>query len=139
LQGGAEFDDPESYQSKALARTEEQVGIENMTVAKTAQYYSLYCIYNATNKVPNVITDADVRFDMIAVFPDWRTATGWEENDVDPCDGWFGITCLNGQVRTIDLFGNMRRMANAPLELVEFFELIYSTMNSFSTTLITLG
>jgi hypothetical protein len=107
LQGGAEFDDPESYQSKALARREEQVGIENMTVAKTAQYYSLYCIYNATNKVPNVITDADVRFDMIAVFPDWRTATGWEENDVDPCDGWFGITCLNGQVRTIDLFGNI--------------------------------
>jgi hypothetical protein len=107
LQGGAEFEDPESYQSKALARTEEQAGIESMTDAKTVQYYALYCIYNATNKVPNIITDSDDRFDNIANFPGWTIATGWEETDVDPCSGWYGIECEMDEVTTIDLFANV--------------------------------
>jgi hypothetical protein len=107
LQGGAEFEDPESYQSKALARTEEQDGIDNMTDAKTVQYYALYCIYNATNKAPNIVTDTDERFDNIVNYPEWTKATGWEETYVDPCSGWFGIECEMDEVTAIDLYDNL--------------------------------
>ena len=107
LQGGQEFEDPESYQSKALVRTEQQVGILGMSDAKTVQYYALYCIYNSTNKVPNQITMADSRFDNIPDFPEWTIATGWEENDLDPCDGWHGIECENDRVTVVDLFQNV--------------------------------
>lgn len=114
LQDGNEFLDPESYQSKALARTEQQVGVESMSDAKIVQYYALYCIYNATNKVPNIITDADSRFDNIPDFPEWIISTGWEENDLDPCSGWNGITCENGQVTAVDLFENVLTGAFPP-------------------------
>ena len=92
LLGGAEFRNPESYQSKALARTEEQIGVENFTDAKLVQYYTLYCIYNATNRVPNPITDANPEFQNRA-FPGWIISTGWETNNLDPCNGWYGVTC----------------------------------------------
>jgi len=114
LQGGAEFEDPESYQSKALARTEEQIGIESMSDEKITQYYALYCIYNATNKVPNPITDSDPRFNGIADFPTWLSSTGWEANNIDPCDGWEGITCENGKVLHIDLDRNVMTGAFPP-------------------------
>jgi hypothetical protein len=108
LEGGAEFNDPESYQSKALARTEEQVGIESMVDAKLVQYYALYCIYNATNKVPNPITDADPRFVGLADFPEWITNTGWDSNNLDPCDGWFGVTCdANSRVIEFAMVNNL--------------------------------
>jgi hypothetical protein len=106
LQGGTEFEDPESYQSKALARTEEQIGIEIMTDAKIVQYYALYCLFTATNKVPNAITDHDPRFIDIE-FPEWNLAGNWEETDVDPCSGWHGIECENDQVTAIDLYSNV--------------------------------
>ena len=77
-----------------------------MDDAKIVQYYALYCLYNATNKVPNAITDADSRFDSISDFPEWKTASGWEENDLDPCSGWHGITCDNGKVTKIELDSN---------------------------------
>jgi hypothetical protein len=107
LQGGAEWEDPETYQSKALGRTEEQIGIESVTDAKLVQYYALYCIYNATNKVPNPITDADPRFVNIANFPEWLVTTGWEENNVDPCAGWYGVDCEADLVTALDLFSNI--------------------------------
>jgi hypothetical protein len=100
LQGGAEWEDPETYQSKALARTEEQIGIETMTEAKIVQYYSLYCIYNATNGVPNVYT-IDAGF-----VGTWFFTANWETNDVDPCANWHGIVCENDQVTEIDLHQN---------------------------------
>jgi hypothetical protein len=104
LQGGAEFNDPNSYQSRALARTEEQVGIEMMSNAKIIQYYALYCIYNSTNQVPNVITASE----GIVNVPRWIVAAGWESTTIDPCSGqWFGISCVNDQVTDIDLFSNL--------------------------------
>jgi hypothetical protein len=115
LQGGAEFEDPESYQSKALARTEDQIGIESMTDAKIVQYYALYCIYNATNGVPNAITDSDPRFDGIPMFPRWLISTGWEENNLDPCSGWYGVDCEGtDRVTAIDLFANIMTGAFPP-------------------------
>jgi len=118
LQGGAELQDPESYQSKALARTEEQVGIQTASVAKTVQYYALYCIYNATNQVPNIITRNDDRFDNINFFPAWIDAEGWESNTIDPCQGgWNGVECEDDQVTAIDLFTN-RLTGSFPREVI---------------------
>jgi hypothetical protein len=107
LNGGAEFDDPNSYQSQALLKVEAQEGVADFSDEKLTQYYALYCIYNATNTVPNVITDMDPRFEGIP-FPSWLVTTGWDQTTLDPCDGWFGITCdAQGRVSTIDLFENL--------------------------------
>jgi hypothetical protein len=107
LQGGTEFADPTSYQSLALQRVEEQVGVEDFTDAKIVQYYVLYCIYIATNGVPNEITDTDPRFTDVTTFPEWLISTGWTETTVDPCNGWFGIDCEDSQVTVIALFDNV--------------------------------
>lgn len=106
LNGGAEFEDTTSYQYRALKQIEAQVGVDGFTDAKLTQYYALYCIYFATNGVPNVITNADERFDGIA-FPTWLITNGWEETTMDPCE-WYGIKCdLEGRVSIIDLFENL--------------------------------
>jgi hypothetical protein len=107
LNGGAEFADPESYQSKALRQVEAQVGVDAFTDAKCVQYYALYCIYYATYSVQNPITENDPRFEGIP-FPGWLISTGWQETTLDPCDGWYGIGCdAEGRVSTIDLFENL--------------------------------
>jgi hypothetical protein len=107
LQGGTEWADPESYQSKALARTEAQVGAEEFTDAKLVQYYALYCIYSATNGVPNLITDSIAEFQG-SPFPGWISATGWRRNNLDPCNGWLGITCdIQGRVTDFAMVENL--------------------------------
>jgi hypothetical protein len=107
LNNGAEFEDPNSYQSQALLKVEAQEGVETFTDEKLIQYYVLYSIYNATNQVPNAITDMDPRFDGVP-FPRWTVETGWDQTNVDPCDGWYGITCdAQGRITTIDLFENL--------------------------------
>ena len=106
LNGGTEFEDTTSYQYKALKQTEAQVGVDGFTDAKLTQYYALYCIYFATNGVPNDITDADPRFVGIT-FPGWKRADNWEETTVDPCNGWLGVGCdVDGRVNVLDLFDN---------------------------------
>ena len=78
-----------------------------MTDAKLVQYYSLYCIYAATNGVPNNITNDDPRFNNIAI-PKWLFDNNWNEINVDPCAGsWYGIACSNDQVIGIDLSSNV--------------------------------
>jgi hypothetical protein len=102
----AAFQDPASYQSQALQRTSQQVGVDNFTNGKLAQYYTLYCVYYATYAVPNEITLEDPRFDGI-VFPTWLISTNWDQINVDPCNGWHGIVCdSNGKVTEINLFEN---------------------------------
>jgi hypothetical protein len=110
LPSGNEFNDSGSYQSKALARTEQQNGIEGMTDAKIVQYYALFCIYAATHAVPNLITDMDDRFVDLSPFPGWISTRGWTFNEVDPCpinvggEGNFdGIECQNGKVTAVKL------------------------------------
>ncbi|QJD78327.1 leucine-rich repeat domain-containing protein [Spirosoma rhododendri] len=34
--------------------------------------------------------------------PNWTNKTGWLTN-CDPCSGWFGISCTNGRVTSVDL------------------------------------
>jgi hypothetical protein len=107
LNGGAEFADPTTYQSQALRQVEAQDGVGTFTDAKCVQYYALYCIYYATNMVPNPITEGDPRFEGIP-FPGWLISTGWQETNLDPCAGWYGVGCdAQGRVSTIDLFENL--------------------------------
>jgi len=111
LQGGSEFADPNSYQSRALARTEEQVGINTQTSAKILQYYALYSIFIATNGVSNVITDSE----GIVNVPGWIVAQGWESTSLDPCSGaWFGVDCDGDLVTKLDLFSNLLTGAFPP-------------------------
>ena len=102
----AKFADASAYQTQALQRTSQQIGVDDFTDSKLVQYYSLYCIYYATYAVPNDITDADPRFVGI-VFPHWLIYHNWDKVDVDPCSGWHGITCdSEGRVTHIDLYEN---------------------------------
>eukprot|EP00537_Pseudo-nitzschia_pungens_P010024 CAMPEP_0172390282 /NCGR_PEP_ID=MMETSP1061-20121228/6944_1 /TAXON_ID=37318 /ORGANISM="Pseudo-nitzschia pungens, Strain cf. pungens" /LENGTH=765 /DNA_ID=CAMNT_0013120597 /DNA_START=45 /DNA_END=2342 /DNA_ORIENTATION=- len=115
LASGAEFEDTTSYQYKALKQVEAQVGVDSFTDAKLTQYYALYCIYFATNGVPNRITDADPRFVGIP-FPNWLITTGWEETSLDPCGGgWYGVVCDDeSRVSILDLFENLLTGAFPP-------------------------
>jgi hypothetical protein len=104
LQGGAEFDDPSSYQTAALRRVEEQVGADTMAEEKLIQYYALYCIFSSTHEVSNDVIVTDSQFDLI--IPGWEITTGWTETNVDPCDGWFGVACESDEVVQLDLYSN---------------------------------
>ena len=117
LEGGAEWEDPETCQSKALERTEEQEGADGFTDAKLVQYYALYCIWNCTNMVPNPITDANEDIIEAGFIPGWLLSRGWTATNLDPCaDGWFGITCANDQVTEIQLANNVLT-GNFPAEV----------------------
>jgi hypothetical protein len=75
----------DTYQSKALLHLSEQAGVDTFLDSKLVQYYALYCIYHATNGVPNEITNADDRFENIAM-PEWLIANNWrDETTIDPC------------------------------------------------------
>jgi hypothetical protein len=109
------FDDKNSYQYEALQKTEEQIGVGSMSDQKLVQYFSLYCIYFATYGKENSITQSDPFLDNI-VFPTWRRSENWDKNNVDPCNGWRGISCSNDQVIDINLSGN-RLTGNFPSEV----------------------
>ena len=105
ISGGAEFKNPNSYQSKALRRVQEQDGIDFFTDAKLVQLYALFSIFAATNAMPNSIIDADPSFIGIEV-PGWINKGGWEENNIDPCAGWYGVVCVDNRVTGLLLFNN---------------------------------
>jgi hypothetical protein len=104
------FSDVNSYQYRALERTSEQEGFNDFSVRKLVQYWILYCIYFATNGAPNDLVSAnDNVFVRQAggVIAKWKNTDGWEENNRDPCDGWYGIICdENDRVTEIHLQRN---------------------------------
>jgi hypothetical protein len=122
-----------SYQSEAFFRLSQQVNVDAFTDAKIVQYYTLYCIYYATNAVANEITDNDIRFENITV-PGWLVSTNWRDaTNVDPCGvstitltsgttetsiatilsatviaGWYGVVCdTGGRIVALELFSNL--------------------------------
>jgi hypothetical protein len=125
LHGGAEFDNTDSYQSRALDRLALQTSATSFSDAKLVQYYVLYCILEATNGRPNVLTSADYRFDNFdeTNFPEWTSTDGWLALDQDPCGNnstnttnsnnstyapWYGITCDDlGRVTEVSLVKNL--------------------------------
>lgn len=102
LQGGVEFDDPNSYQTKAL----EYVVSDRGLAADDADFlplYALACIYYASSGVYNMWTLQD--FPTLSDLPGWVTSTHWL-TDRDKCD-WHGVTCdSTGSVIALELFGN---------------------------------
>lgn len=136
LNGGEEFNDPTSYQSFALRRVEEQVNANDMTTIKLLQYYTLYCIYEATSSKSNEYIISSGAFqDDDDIIPGWKISTGWLSNNLDPCDGgWFGVACdttgqeivselfeqqqdVEGKIVNLDLFDNSLT-GNFPPEVV---------------------
>ena len=99
LQGGKEFDDPDSYQSQALTFLESVLSPQGEM--EYLRYYALACIYTASFAVENKYTRV--------LFPDnellgW-TASGLWMTDSDYCN-WYGIKCENKRIATIDLGDN---------------------------------
>ncbi|KAL3923173.1 MAG: hypothetical protein SGILL_001803, partial [Bacillariaceae sp.] len=115
---GMEWEDPNSYQSVALRRVEEQEGADDMTTEKLLQYYSLYCIFTATNSRINKFIAVSDAFDEEGI-PGWKETFGWLETNVDPCDGWWGISCVDDTVTEIVLFNN-GLTGNFPPEVIMF-------------------
>jgi hypothetical protein len=90
--GGSEFDDSQSYQSRALKWLQADATDENgqlrMSDRRLVQRYALACIYFATNAVPHAYTDLE--FGLGWVDP-WLKTTGWLSPS-SACE-WYGITC----------------------------------------------
>jgi hypothetical protein len=102
LFGGVEFEDANSYQSKALQFlcTSDTAGLSDDRII---QRYSLASIYFATFNVSTVFTD--IAFGPGLIFP-WSDSDGWV-TDANECD-WAKIDCdANNSVTLIDLFSNL--------------------------------
>jgi len=106
---GQEFDDPHSYQSKALQWVEAFSEIPRKDNAgltdekRTIQRYALACIYFSTNNIANPCT-ANVGNDERV--RGWDDESGWMVND-DECS-WRGIACSDdGFVTKINLSNNI--------------------------------
>ena len=126
MQGGSEFDDPESYQSHALKvlieygvlvydPNDEQSGFD---YKKLAQRYALLCLIFSTNGVQTDITDAEFGY---GTTPLWNNTDGqstwkfqWEEDDCD----WPGVVCAeNKLVKRLEL-GSHLLTGYLPMELI---------------------
>jgi Leucine-rich repeat (LRR) protein len=58
----------------------------------------------------------------------WKNNTGWKDRNIagkcDPCNGWYGISCKNGRVDSINFFDNKldgRLLNLKSLEKLRFF------------------
>ena len=103
--GGSEFDDPRSYQSKALiwlqadAATDDGTGQVRLSARRLFQRYALACIYFATNAVSHSYTDLE--FGVGWVDP-WYNETGWL-SAASVCE-WYGVTCESSSSSSDDMY-----------------------------------
>ena len=75
--------------------------------AKIVQYYTLFCIYEATNGVRNKLTDQ--KYGTTATVSKWTNKKGWVDGVGDPCTfgDFYGVTCDGqGRILTIKLNEN---------------------------------
>ncbi|EEC48729.1 predicted protein [Phaeodactylum tricornutum CCAP 1055/1] len=111
LSNGAEFVNPESYQSKALAWLEGS-NTDGLSDQRIIQRYSLGCIFFATNGVRTQFTDQAFGENVIL---NWQNVSGWATN-TNECE-WKGIGCdSTNSVNLLDLFSN-RLTGEFPPEL----------------------
>jgi hypothetical protein len=99
LQGGAEFDDPTSFQSLSLEWLEGNANIATYTRQKIVQRYVCGCVHFATSGVENPFWNPEET--------EWMISDGWLTDD-DECT-WYGLSCdlASGTMITeIDLRGN---------------------------------
>ena len=99
LQGGTEFQNPSSYQSKALLWLQQDGLSSSLNSSRLVQRYALASVYHATFAVRTPYTDAEFGFNVVL---GWNNATSWLSS-IDECL-WYGIDCNgNGQVTSIIL------------------------------------
>lgn len=89
LEGGSEFDNPRSYQSRAKDALLRGTAATERSEQKLAQRYALLCFYHATNRVQTGVTDEVFGLGTV---PKWRSFRHWKYHDVHECE-WHGITC----------------------------------------------
>lgn len=109
LFSGAEFDDLDSYQTKALnwALTQNLPAPEypGLSLEEQArQLYALACIYFSTFRQPNGCTGN--YFGEDTALPGWFSDDGWMWKAGEVCE-WYGITCDDQRrVARLDLASN---------------------------------
>jgi hypothetical protein len=107
--GGAEFENPTSYQSlaKKWVMTHKypiQDGSVLSTEQQVLQLYVLACIYYNTYSVRSDWTDFHYGSDV--AIPGWFSSLGWMGDPADACN-WYGLTCDDqGRVSKIQLDTN---------------------------------
>lgn len=83
-------------------------------VVENPDYINLMAFYNATNG------------------PYWRKNSGWKEGadstNCDPCNGWYGVKCIDARVTSIALPEN-KLYGKIPKELYNLSELKYLKLN----------
>lgn len=115
LQGGAELQDPNSYQAKAVGWLEGDVGWT--TTQQLKQRYVLSCLWFATNGVSTIYTDGE--FGVGNPVPGWTTTANWMTSQSE-CN-WHGVTCRQGGIiRSVQLdFNSMSGKFPAEISLLK--------------------
>jgi hypothetical protein len=127
LEYGQEFNDPTSYQSRALEVMKKHSVITSFiyTEDKLAQRYALLCLYFQTNRVRTDVTDEHYGY---GTTPQWKNAEPWNFPD-DECS-WYGIACnIFGMVIRIELPNHLltgyipteiKHLADGPIYSIDF-------------------
>jgi hypothetical protein len=109
LFGGAEFENPMTYQSRAKKWVLTQDfpladGSSLSTEQQAIQLYALACIYYNTFAVRSAWTDFQYGPDV--ALPGWFSSRGWLRTATDVCS-WYGLVCdEQGRVSKIQLGTN---------------------------------
>lgn len=119
LQGGAEFTDPNSYQSRALQFLED-IQSPQPTKEMYIRYYAIACIYTAASSSHHGggVSSSNKKHDDASEAareeePKWFNDEGWM-TDTDYCT-WHGLVCNSkGLVERIDLSDNNLHGTLAP-------------------------
>lgn len=107
--GGKEFQDANSYQSRAKQWVLTQAfpvndGSKMTTEQQATQLYALACLYYATYSVRSDWTDVHYGADL--ALPGWYSNRGWLGSADDICN-WHGLACDDqGRIRKIELDTN---------------------------------
>jgi len=129
LQGGVEFENESSYQSKALNILKKHAVITNFyyTDQKIAQRYALLCLYFRTYSVRTDVTDTAYGY---GTTPPWKVLSPWKYAWAEDECSWYGIACnMLGLVVRIELPGHLltgyipmelKHLAKGPVTAIDF-------------------
>ena len=134
--GGSEFDDSNSYQSRALnVLIENGVSVDddpNTIIGrqKLAQRYALLCLYYSTNMVRTAITDAQFGYGTTPQWNNTNVPAPWKFKwGNDECD-WSGVVCDGSRlVKRIELVNHLltgfipmelQLLDGGPIEVLDF-------------------
>jgi len=108
--GGNEFKDSSSYQSRAKKWVLTQDlpvsdGSSTTMEQQATQLYVLACIFYSTFSVKSDWTDVNYGPDV--TIPGWYSSRGWLGTAEDVCSNWHGISCNDqGRILKIELYTN---------------------------------